>query len=48
MSSQSILNEINLERTDVGRTDVDAKTPVLWLPDVKSPLAGKDPEARKD
>ena len=46
--SQSILNEINLERTDVGRTDVDTETPILWLPDVKSPLAGKDPEARKD
>ena len=26
----------------------DAKAPVLWPPDVKSQLTGKDPEARKD
>ena len=28
-----------------GRTDVEADTPVLWLPDVKTCLTGKDPDA---
>ena len=31
-----------------GRTDVEAETPVLWPPDVKSWLIGKDPDAGKD
>ena len=31
-----------------GRTDVEAKTPILWPPDVKSWLIGKDPDAGKD
>ena len=31
-----------------GRTDVEAETPILWLPDVKSWLIGKDPDAGKD
>ena len=30
------------------RTDVEAETPVLWSPDVKSWLTGKDPDAGKD
>ena len=29
-------------------TDVEAKTPILWPPDVKSWLIGKDPDAGKD
>ena len=32
----------------IGRTDVEAKTPVLWPPDVKSRLIWKDPDAGKD
>ena len=32
----------------IGRTDVEAETPVLWLPDAKSQLIGKDPDAGKD
>ena len=32
----------------IGRTDVEAETPILWPPDVKSWLTGKDPDARKD
>ena len=32
----------------IGRTDAEAETPVLWPPDVKSWLAGKDPDAGKD
>ena len=31
-----------------GRTDVEAETPILWPPDVKSWLIGEDPDARKD
>ena len=30
-----------------GRTDAKAKTPVLWPPDVKNRLIGKDPDAGK-
>ena len=29
----------------IGSTDVEAETPVLWPPDVKSRLIGKDPAA---
>ena len=32
----------------IGRTDAEAKTPILWTPDAKSQLIGKDPDARKD
>ena len=31
-----------------GRTDIEAETPVLWLPHVKSWLIGKDPDAGKE
>ena len=31
-----------------GRIDVEAETPILWLPDVKSGLIWKDPDAGKD
>ena len=30
------------------RTDVEAETPILWLPDVKNWLIGKDPDAGQD
>ena len=32
----------------IGRTDVEAETPILWSLDVKSWLTGKDPDAGKD
>ena len=32
----------------IGRTDVDAETPILWPPDVNSWLIWKDPDAGKD
>ena len=32
----------------IGRTDVEAETPILWPPDVKSWLMWKDPDAGKD
>ena len=31
-----------------GRTDAEAETPILWPPDVKSWLIGKDPDAGED
>ena len=32
----------------IGRTDVEAETPILWSPDAKSWLIGKDPDAGED
>ena len=32
----------------IARTDVEAETPILWPPDVKSWLIWKDPDAGKD
>ena len=32
----------------IRRTDAEAEAPVLWLPDAKSQLTGKDPDAEKD
>ena len=32
----------------IWRTDADSKTPILWPPDAKSWLIGKDPDAGKD
>ena len=32
----------------IGRTDAEAETPILWPPDEKSWLPGKDPDAGKD
>ena len=31
-----------------GRTDAEAKVPILWFPDAKSRLIGKDPDSGKD
>ena len=38
-SNQSILKEI--------RTDAEAEAPILWPPDAKSQLIGKEPNAGK-
>ena len=32
----------------IGRTDAEAEAPILWPPDVKGQLIGKDPDAGKD
>ena len=32
----------------IGRTDAETETPILWPPDVKNWLIGKDPDAGKD
>ena len=44
-SNQSILKEINVF---IGRTDTEAQAPILWSPDAKNWLIGKDPDAGKD
>ena len=31
-----------------GRADTEAEAPILWPPDTKSQLTGKDPDAGKD
>ena len=38
----------NQSWTFIGRTDVEAETPIFWPPDVKSWLIGKDSDARRD
>ena len=38
----------NQPRILTGRTDTEAEAPILWPPDVKSLLIGKDPEFGKD
>ena len=32
----------------IGRTDAEAEAPILWPPDAKNRLVGKDPDAGKD
>ena len=32
----------------IGRTDAEAEAPILWSPDAKSQLTGKDPDVGKD
>ena len=32
----------------IGRIDAEAEAPILWPPDVKNRLTGKDPDAGKD
>ena len=46
------IKEVNPKRDQpwisIGRTDAEAEAPILWPPDVKSWLIGKDPDAGKD
>jgi len=32
----------------IGRMDAEAETPIIWSPDAKNWLIGKDPDAGKD
>ena len=45
---QPVLPKGNKSWVFIGRIDVEAETPVLWPPDVKSWLIWKDPDAGKD
>ena len=44
-SKQSIVKKLWIF---IGRTDTEAESPILWPPDAKSLLVGKDPNAGKD
>ena len=45
---QPVLPKGNQSWIFIGRTDTEAKTPVLWPPDAKNWLIWKDPDAGKD
>ena len=38
----------NLSQIFIGSTDAEAEIPILWPPDAKNWLIGKDPDAGKD
>ena len=38
----------NRSRIFIGRTEAEADTPILWPPDMKNWLFGKNPDAGKD
>ena len=45
---QPVHSEGDQTWTFIGRNDAEAETPILWLPNAKSWLVRKDPEAGKD
>ena len=45
---KSVISKGNQPWIFIGRTDGEAEAPVLWPPDVKNWLTGKDPDAGKD
>ena len=44
---QPVHSKGNQSWVSIGRTDAEAVTPILWPPDVKNWLIGKDPDAGK-
>ena len=42
------IKPVNPKEIFIGRTDDKAVAPILWPPDSKSQLFGKDPDAGKD
>ena len=46
--SQPVNPKGNQSWVFIGRTDAEAETPILWPPDAKNQLTGKDPDTRKD
>ena len=46
--SQPIHPKGNQSWIFIGSSDIEAETPILWPPDVKNWLLGKDPDAGKD
>ena len=45
---QPVHPKVNQSWIFIGRTDAETEAPILWPPDVKSWLIGKDPDAWKD
>ena len=48
LSQSSVIPNGNQPWIFIGRTDAEAEAPILWPPDVKSQLIGKDPDTGKD
>ena len=46
--SQPVHPKGNQSLIFIGRSDAEAETPILWPPDVKNCLTGKDLDAEKD
>ena len=46
--TQPVHPKVNQSWICIGRADAEAETPILWPPDVKNWLSGKDPDAGKD
>ena len=44
---QPVNSKGNLSGIFIGRTEAEAETPILWPPDAKNWLIGKDPDAGK-
>ena len=40
--------KVNQSWIFIGRIDAEAETPILWKPDGKNGLIGKDPDTGKD
>ena len=47
-SNLSILKDISPKYSLIGRTGAEAEAPILWPPDVKNWLTGKDPDTGND
>ena len=45
---QPVHSKGDQSRIFIGRTDAEAETPILWPPDLKSCLTGKDSDAGRD
>ena len=45
---QPVHHKVDQSWVFIGRTDVEAETPILWPPHAKCWLIGKDPDAGKD
>ena len=46
--TQEVHPKRDQSRVFIGRTDVEAETPILWPPHAKSGLNGKDSDAGRD
>ena len=46
--SQPVNSEGNQSWMFIGRSDAEAETPILWPPDAKNRITGKDPDIRID
>ena len=44
----SSITKGNIPRIFIGRTDAESEVPIVWPPDAKSQLTGRDPDAGKD